>query len=227
MRKKEHFRFTTRGAYAAHSNRHEDVSRAAVRSLGQAQDRAIVGRRTLARLTMSARSPLESAMRRLFDRGLFSCLWLCALSLGLVIPAVAQDSGDASVKSRLDARGLKYDVDGDGDFKITYNYKKENRTQLVFVSGKSETVGGFNIREVFSPAARVEKDGINGKKALELMAESRDNKLGGWELAGDVLYFVIKLPDNMDGAQLESAMDIAAQTADDMELEISGDRDDL
>jgi hypothetical protein len=31
----------------------------------------------------------------------------------------------------------------------------------------------------------------------------------------------------MDAAQLESAMDIAAQTADDMELEISGDRDDL
>ena len=31
----------------------------------------------------------------------------------------------------------------------------------------------------------------------------------------------------LDAAQLESAMDIAAQTADDMELEISGDRDDL
>jgi hypothetical protein len=37
----------------------------------------------------------------------------------------------------------------------------------------------------------------------------------------------LKLPDNMDGAQLEAAMDIAAQTADDMEMVISGDRDDL
>ncbi len=122
---------------------------------------------------------------------------------------------------------MKYDVDDDGDFKITYNYKKENRTQLVFVSGDTETVGGFKIREVFSPAARVEKDSINGKKALELLAESRANKLGGWELEGDVLYFVVKLPDSMDASQLESAMDIAAQTADDMELKISGDRDDL
>ena len=62
---------------------------------------------------------------------------------------------------------------------------------------------------------------------MELLAESRKNKLGSWESAGDVLYFVIKVPDSLDAAQLESAMDIAAQTADDMELEISGDRDDL
>ena len=141
--------------------------------------------------------------------------------------APAAQAEDGAVKSRLDARGVKYSVDDDGDFKVTYNYSKEKRTQLVFVSGSTETVGGFQIREIFSPAARVEKDGINGAKALELMAESRKNKLGGWELSGDILYFVIKLPDSMDGAQMESAMDIAAETADDMEIKFSGDRDDL
>lgn len=141
--------------------------------------------------------------------------------------APAVQAEDGSVKSRLDARGVKYTVDGDGDFKVTYNYSKEKRTQLVFVSGSTESVGGFSIREIFSPAARVEKDGITGAKALELMGESRKNKLGGWELSGDVLYFVIKLPDSIDAAQLESAMDIAAETADDMEIEFSGDRDDL
>ena len=141
--------------------------------------------------------------------------------------APAAQAEDGAVKSRLDARGVKYTVDDDGDFKVTYNYSKEKRTQLVFVSGSTETVGGFQIREIFSPAARVEKDGINGAKALGLMAESRKNKLGGWELSGDILYFVIKLPDSMDGAQMESAMDIAAETADDMEIKFSGDRDDL
>lgn len=63
--------------------------------------------------------------------------------------APAAHAEDAAVKTRLDARGVKYEVDGDGDFKITYNYSKE------------------------------------------------------------------------------SAMDIAAETADDMEIEISGDRDAL
>jgi hypothetical protein len=166
-------------------------------------------------------------MRRLFDRAFSLYSVLPLLVLALAAPVAAQNAGDAAVARRLDARGLKYKVDDDGDFKVTYSYSKEQRTQLVFVSGKTESVGGFEIREVFSPAALVDKDRIDGKKALELMAESHRNKLGSWELEGNVLYFVVKLPDNIDAAELESAMDIAAQTADDMELQISGDRDDL
>lgn len=149
------------------------------------------------------------------------------LLIATVAFAPAAQAEDASVKSRLDTQGVKYEVDQDGDFKVTYNYSKEGRTQLVFVGGKTESVAGFTIREVFSPAARVEKDGINGAKALELLAESRKNKFGSWEIGGDVLYFVIKLPDNVSAKQLEAAMDIAAETADDMEIEFSGDRDDL
>ncbi len=144
------------------------------------------------------------------------------LLLGVVLSPVAL--ADASVKTRLDARGIKYEVDADGDYKVTYSYKSEGRTQLVFVSGRTESVGGFKVREVFAPAA---KDGITGAKAIELMGESRSNKLGSWELQGDILYFVIKLPDSVNATELESAMDIAAQTADNMEIELSGDEDAL
>jgi hypothetical protein len=154
------------------------------------------------------------------------CTFAALLSAGLALaPALAL--ADTSVASRLDARGVKYDVDADGDYKVTYNYAKEGRTQLVFVSGGTQSVAGFQVREVFSPAGRVATDGIDGSRALALLNESRRNKLGAWELSGDVLYFVIKLPDSMDAAQLEAAMDIAAETADDMEIELSGDRDDL
>lgn len=147
-------------------------------------------------------------------------------ALVLLLGAVLSPSAlaDASVKTRLDSRGIKYEVDADGDYKVTYSYKDEGRTQLVFVSGSTESVGGFKVREVFAPAA---KDGIDGAKALELMGESRSNKIGSWELQGDVLYFVIKLPDSVDATELESAMDIAAQTADNMEIELSGDEDAL
>lgn len=150
----------------------------------------------------------------------------CLLA-GLAMAGSGTAAADASVAKRLDERGMTYEVDTDGDYKVTYNYSDEGRTQLVFVSGGTESVAGFTVREVFSPAARVSNDGIDGAKALELLAESRKNKLGAWELAGDVLYFVIKLPDEISAAELESAMDIAAQSADDMELELSGDRDDL
>ena len=144
------------------------------------------------------------------------------LLLGVALSPVAH--ADASVQTRLDARGIKYEVDEDGDYKVTYSYKSEGRTQLVFVSGKTEAVGGFKVREVFAPA---HKDGIDGAKAIELMGESRSNKIGSWELQGDVLYFVIKLPDSVNASELESAMDIAAQTADNMEIELSGDEDAL
>jgi hypothetical protein len=146
------------------------------------------------------------------------------LALAASSPAFAED---ASVVRRLTERGISYKVDGDGDYKVTYNYKKEGRSQLVFVSGRTESVGGFSVREVYSPAARVEKDGIDGTRALDLLRESSKNKLGSWEIRGDVVYFVIKLSDSMNAAELESAMDIASETADDMELKISGARDDL
>jgi hypothetical protein len=149
------------------------------------------------------------------------------MGAAVLISSTAANAEDASIKRRLDERGVKYTVDKDGDFKVTYNYAKEKRTQLVFVSGNAEAVGGFRLREIFSPAAQIGKDAINGAKALELLAESRTNKIGSWEIAGDVLYYVIKLPDNMSAEDLESAMDIAAQTADNMEIKLSGERDDL
>mgnify|MGYP003577140872 CR=1 FL=1 len=147
---------------------------------------------------------------------------LCAALAAL--PALA---ADASVEARLEARGIQFEVDGDGDYKVTYSYKQENRTQLVFVSGGTEEVNGLSIREVFAPAGRVAEDGVDGARALSLLAESRTKKIGSWEISGDVLYFVVKLPDSVDGAALEAAMDVAAETADNMEIELSGDEDSL
>jgi hypothetical protein len=149
---------------------------------------------------------------------------LAGLAFATAAPAAAED---ASVARRLDSEGLKYEVDSDGDYKLTFNYSKEGRTQLVFVSGTAQEVGGMTIREVFSPAARIEKDGIDGSKALELMAGSAQMKLGSWEIRGDVLYFVIKVLDNATAKELSGMLDIAAETADDKEIELSGDRDDL
>lgn len=150
-------------------------------------------------------------------------MFAAALAALPALPAVA----DSSVASRLDARGMRYEIDGDGDYKVVYNYAEEGRTQLAFVSGRTEDIAGFRIREVFAPAARLDQDGIDGARALALLQDSREQKLGAWEVAGDVLYFVIKLPDSVDAAALEAAIDIVAQVADDKEIEFSGDRDEL
>ena len=149
---------------------------------------------------------------------------LAAILFALAAPP--STAGDASVQARLDARGIKYEIDGDGDYKVVVSYKAEHRTQLVFVSGASESIQGLMVREVFSPAGKVGADAV-AAKAMDLLAESRSLKIGAWEIAGDVLYYVIKLPDSVDAAQLEAAIDIAAETADDKEIELSGNKDAL
>jgi hypothetical protein len=151
-------------------------------------------------------------------------LSLAALALATAAPAAAED---ASVAKRLDAASLEYEVDEDGDYKLTFNYEQEGRTQLVFASGKTETVAGLTIREVLAPAGRVEKDGIEGKAALELLAGSSKQKLGSWEIRGDVLYYVIKFLDDASSQEMSAMLDIAAETADNKEIELSGDRDDF
>lgn len=171
---------------------------------------------------LAAERRAQGATMQSSHRAVFVSLLACA---GL--HTTATEAADLALKQRLDARGLKYEVDGDGDFRVTYNYSKEKRTQLVFVSGPTQSVGRFKVREIFSPAAQIERDGINCAKAMELLAESRTNKIGSWETKGDVLYFVIKVSDTVSAEELESLMDIAAETADDMEIELSGDRDDL
>lgn len=141
----------------------------------------------------------------------------------MTIPAQAQDS---SVADRLNEKEILFEIDEDGDYKIVYNYSQEGRTQLVFVSGGTETVSGFSVREVYAPAALIEKDNIDGNRALELLRSSSQMKLGAWEIRGDALYFVIKVSDSVTASELESAMDIASATADDMEIELTGGRDD-
>jgi hypothetical protein len=151
---------------------------------------------------------------------------LAAIACLLCFAAPPAPAGDASVEARLDARGIKYEIDADGDYKVVVSYEKEQRTQLVFVSGATESIKGLTVREVFSPAGKVNEDAIAGK-ALALLTESRTKKIGAWEIAGDVLYYVIKLPDSADAAQLDAAIDIVAEIADDKEIELSGDKDAL
>ena len=129
---------------------------------------------------------------------------------------------DASVEKRLNERGIKFETDEDGDYRIVYSYKDEGRTQLVYVGGSTETTGAFVVREVFAPAANVDTDKVDGAKLRELMAGNWRSKLGGWAIEGKTLVYVIKLPDDIGATSLEAAMDMAAAAADDMELKLTG-----
>ena len=149
-------------------------------------------------------------------------LLACLLTLA---PQLAQ-AEDVLVKRRLEARGVKYKMDKDGDFLVVNGYRDSGRSQQVFVSGRTETIGGFTLRKIFSPAAVMSRNPVDGAKALELLAANSINKIGAWEIRGGVLFVTIKLPDTISAAELQSAMDTAATIADDMEIKLTG-KDEL
>jgi hypothetical protein len=146
---------------------------------------------------------------------------LAAMSCCLFATPLAHAT-DASVETRLNERGLKFETDADGDYRSVYNYKDEGRTQLVYVGGSTETTGAFVVREVFAPAADVNGDKLDAAQLRELMAGNWRSKLGGWAIEGDTLIYLIKMPDDISAASLEAAMDMAAAAADDMELKLTG-----
>ena len=153
-----------------------------------------------------------------------SALCLAGMMLSTATPAAAEDK---SVESRLDKAGLQYDMDEDGDYRVVFDYTSEGRTQLAFVAGRTETVGGVAIRELFAPAAMVEKHGVDGAKALDLLKASARAKVGSWEIRGDFVYFVVKVNDEMTAAEMRVLLNTAASTADDLEIELTGGQDEL
>ena len=138
-------------------------------------------------------------------------------------PTVTQ-AEDNSMKRKLDALGQKYDIDSDGDFKMTFRFSEDKRTQIVFVSGHVEGAKPMMVRQVFSPVAKVKDDNIAGR-ALDLLRDNFGLKIGAFEVNGDYLIYNIKLNDDATGGQLEKAISLVAAVADEKEKEISGARD--
>ncbi|MFM5895626.1 MAG: hypothetical protein ACKOQM_14510 [Novosphingobium sp.] len=146
-------------------------------------------------------------------------------ALALIAPVTTQ-AEDNSVKRRLDAVGQKYEVDKDGDFKITYTFTEDKRSQIVFVSGAPyDVAGGMQVRNVFAPLAKVDADSIAGARAIELLKNNNDYKIGAYEIEGNIVLLSLKVPDSASPEQLKKAVTLAASVADEKEKAISGTRD--
>ena len=144
-----------------------------------------------------------------------------AAALMTPLPTQAEDS---SIKRRLDGIGQKYEIDKDGDFKITLSFTEDKRTQIVFVQGAPYDVAGVQVRNIFAPVAKVDEDGVAGK-AVELLKANNGYKIGAYEIEGNFLMLSLKIPESATGEQLQKAIRLAASVADNKEIELSGKRD--
>lgn len=149
-----------------------------------------------------------------------------ALSLACAVASPSLAAEPDGVAALLEQAKIKYEVDKDKDYKVTYDFEKEKRTQIVYVSGTTEEFRGMRIRSIFAPAARLNKDSIAGQyKAL--LEHNGKAKIGAWEIDGDILYFSARIIEPVTPEQLSSILNLVASIADDKEIEISGKLDEL
>ena len=108
-----------------------------------------------------------------------------------------------------------------------YDWSKEKRSQLVYVSGTAEDLAGVKLYKIFSPAKVLDDAGIDSALAKRLLGENAQYKFGAWEVAGKNLYFGGKFTASTPAAQFETLVSVVAGTADDLELELTPGKDDL
>ena len=157
---------------------------------------------------------------------------LIALGAGtLAMFSLATYAGDAdpSVGRALDSIGQKYEVDKDGDYKLVLGFD-DNRTQLLFINSAVETLGDMKIREVWGVAATFPQGSPPKDLAVELMIDSSQKKLGGWQFKkmGDklALVYVMQVDASLPAAQLKSVFTQCAIIVDEKEKAVTGGKDD-
>ncbi|KFN44498.1 hypothetical protein [Arenimonas oryziterrae] len=146
-------------------------------------------------------------------------------ALMLFVGSASAASSDAVIKAQLESKGIKFEIDGDGDFKIVYKVGTKGRTQLVFVRSSVNTYGTLKVREIWSPGYKSETTDFPPLIANTLLRENHSVKLGAWEANENIAMFVVKIAADANAEQLVDAIEAAVNSADKLEESMSGSKD--
>ena len=152
-----------------------------------------------------------------------------AILLAIFVPVAARAAEpapvpDPGIRAQLDKLGYKYDIDEDGDFKLTFKVEGE-RTQLVYVRSQVEDYGSHRVREIWSPAYVSDRDQFPVDIANRLLQATQDSKLGAWAKQDRYAVFVVKLPAAASSEQLDDAIEAAIRSGDEMEASLTPGKD--
>ncbi len=136
--------------------------------------------------------------------------------------------GDERVRKLLDLLNLKFAVDSDGDFRVSFSLP-EDRSQTVFIRSNTAWLGNLEIREIFSIA--YESSGLlPGELANALLLVNAHTKLGAWSLirgADDQCFaaFNARIAADTDAEALMTTLQAVLETADNVEMKLNGGED--
>ena len=166
-------------------------------------------------------------MRNPFDRSAFGQAPDPAAYL-IGRPQAGAGAPDERVRQALDAINCGYEIDKSSRYHIIIRYPAEGRTQLVLVASQTTIYREREWRKVWSNAFQV-TGRLSGDQALMLLSDSDKYPLGAWcieESDGKTtVFFQISLPADAVPTELDNAMLLAAEAADDMEKNMVGTDD--
>ena len=148
-----------------------------------------------------------------------------AVTLAALPCAVQAGEPDPRVKAHLESKDIPFEIDEDGDFQIVVRLD-DDRTQLVWVRSSVQDTDFQQVREIWSPGYQSATERFPAAIANDLMERSNELILGAWVKQDQVAMFVAKIPADASADQLDEAIDLAALSADEVELDLTG-KDDL
>jgi len=145
-----------------------------------------------------------------------------AISLG----SIAQDkkiSPDSRISKALDSENLRYTVEDSGEYSVVIEWSNDDgRTQLVRIPSDTLRWQGGEYRDVYSVAfVTDEGKAVDGALANRMLVENNDSLLGFWAKQGDVVMNIARIPANATPSILRAAVFFVAETADDLEKEVT------
>lgn len=134
---------------------------------------------------------------------------------------------DPRVEAALRAAKLAYGVDA-GDFRLRFDLD-DSRSQVVWVASGTWKVEDYEIRDVWSVAARG-KGKLPAELASHLLTENARMILGSWQVnQGADEYLVVfsaSVPATVDAGTLREVIEVVALSTDRIEKEL-GPKDEF
>jgi len=141
-------------------------------------------------------------------------------------PAAQAATPDPAIKAQLDSLDIKYEVDSDGDYKVVFDLGG-GRSQLVWIRSSTEKYGSLKVREIWSAGYKHGGKPLSAAIANRLLEHSHSVILGGWTKQKEFAMFVVKIPVNASPQELRDAAEAAGDCADEIEKELTPDKDDF
>lgn len=139
---------------------------------------------------------------------------------------VGVKAADPRVRNALEQSKVPYTIDDDGDFVVNLKVGKSGRTQVAYISSKTQTPETIEWREIYSYGLRIDGP-IDLKTAQYLLKRNSQTVLGAWEFVQNqdkpsYAVYSIKIPADASPETVVDAVDAALALADDLENKFSG-----